>query len=124
MAAAFAGGLLLSIWNPLVKRIWTASFTLYSAGWVIFMLIVFYWLIEVKGWRRWAFPLVVVGMNSIFIYSVGQVLKGWIDRAVAVFTFRFTFIGDLAPVAQASAVLVVMWYMCYWLYQRKVFFKL
>jgi heparan-alpha-glucosaminide N-acetyltransferase len=124
MAAAFAGGLALSIWNPLVKRIWTASFTLYSTGWVVFMLIGFYWLIEVKGYRKWAFPLVVVGMNSIFIYSVGQVLKGWIDRAVAVFTFRYTFIGDLAPVAQACTVLLVMWYMCYWLYQRKILFKL
>jgi len=124
MVAAFAGGLALSIWNPLVKRIWTASFTLYSTGWVVFMLIGFYWLIEVKGWRRWAFPLVVVGMNSIFIYSIGQVLKGWIDRAVAVFTFRYTFIGDLAPVAQATTVLLVMWYLCYWLYQRKIFFKL
>src|SRR6185503_3987338 len=124
MVAAFAGGLALSMWNPLVKRIWTASFTLYSTGWVLFMLIGFYWLIEVKGWRKWAFPLVVVGMNSIFIYSIGQVLKGWIDRAVAVFTFRYTFIGDLAPVAQATTVLLVMWYMCYWLYQRKIFFKL
>jgi predicted acyltransferase len=124
MAAAFAGGLALSIWNPLVKRIWTASFTLYSTGWVIFMLMAFYWLIEVKGYRKWAFPLVVVGMNSIFIYSVGQVLKGWIDRGVAVFTFRYTFIGDLAPVAQACTVLLVMWYLCYWLYQRKIYFKL
>ena len=124
MIAAFALGEALSIWNPLVKRIWTASFTLYSTGWVVLMLLAFYWLIEVKGYRKWAFPLVVVGMNSIFIYSVGQVLKGWIDRAVAVFTFRYTFIGDLAPVAQACTVLLVMWYMCYWLYQRRIYFKL
>jgi predicted acyltransferase len=124
MLVAFAGGLTLSIWNPLIKRIWTASFTLYSTGWVLLMLIAFYWVIEVKGWRKWAFPLVVVGLNSIFIYSIGQVLKAWIDRAVAVFTVRFTFIGDLAPVAQATAVLLVMWYPCYWLYQRKIFFRL
>jgi predicted acyltransferase len=123
-AAAFASGLTLSIWNPPVKRIWTASFTLYSTGWVVVMLMAFYWLIEVRGYRRWAFPLMVVGMNSIFIYSVGQVLKGWIDRAVAVFTFRYTFLGDLAPVAQACTVMLVMWYLCYWLYRRKIFFKL
>jgi predicted acyltransferase len=123
-AAAFAGGLLLSRWNPLVKRLWTSSFTLYSTGWVLLMLIGFYWLIEVKGYHRWAFPLVVVGMNSIFIYSIGQVLRGGIDHAVAVFTGCYTFIGTLAPVAQSCTVLLVMWYMCYWLYQRKIFFKL
>ena len=55
-----------------------------------FIMIAFYWLIEVKGYRKWAFSLVVVEMNSIFIHSVGQVLKGGADRAVAVFTFRYT----------------------------------
>ncbi len=122
-AGAFATGLLLSLWNPMVKRLWTSSFTLYSTGWVLLMLIAFYWLIEVKGYRKWAFPLVVVGMNSIFIYSLGQIMRGGIDRAVAVFTFRYTFIGTLAPVAQACTVLLVMWYACYWLYQRKDIFQ-
>ena len=54
----------------------------------------------------------------------GPIMRGGIDRAVAVFTFRYTWIGTLAPVAQACTVLLVMWYMCYWLYQRKIFFKL
>jgi len=54
-------------WNPIVKRICTSSFTLYSGGWVLLMLLFFYWLVEVKGYRRWIFPLVVVGANSIFI---------------------------------------------------------
>ncbi|MBK9169650.1 MAG: hypothetical protein IPM24_19615 [Bryobacterales bacterium] len=124
MAAAFASGLLLSLWNPLVKRLWTPSFTLYSTGWVLLMLLVFVWMAEVRGWRRPMFPLVVVGMNSIFIYSLSMLLKGWIDRSLAVFTFRFEFLGTIAPVAQACAVLAVMWWACYWLYQRKIFFKL
>ena len=51
-------------------------------------------------------------------------LHEWLDRAVAVFTFRFTFLGTLAPVVQATTVLLVMWYCCYWLYRRKIFFKL
>jgi heparan-alpha-glucosaminide N-acetyltransferase len=124
MVLAFAAGLALRIWIPMIKQLCTPSFILYSLGWVLLMLIAFYWLIEVWGWRRAAFPLVVVGMNSIFIYSVSEVLHEWLDRAVAVFTFRFTFLGTLAPVAQATTVLLVMWYCCYWLYRRKIFFKL
>jgi predicted acyltransferase len=117
-------GWLIHPWNPIIKRICTTSFTLYSAGWVLLMLLGFYWLVEVKGYRKWTFPLVVIGANSIFIYSIHQVLQRWLDRAVGVFTLRFAFLGDFAPVAQSCAVLLVMWCLCYWLYQRRIFFKL
>ncbi len=123
-AACFALGLAIHPWNPIVKRICTTSFTIYSTGWVLLMLLVFYWVIEVAGYRKWTFPLVVVGANSIFIYSVDFVLRGWLDRAIGVFTFHFKWIGTFAPVAQSCAVLAAMWYLCYWLYRRKIFFKL
>jgi len=123
-AACLGLGLIIHPWNPIIKRISTTSFTLYSAGWVLLMLLGFYWAIEVKGYRKWTLPLVVIGANSIFIYSIHQVLQGWLDRAVGVFTLRFAWLGDFAPVAQACTVLLVMWYLCYWLYQRKIFFKL
>jgi len=123
-AACLGLGLIIHPWNPIIKRICTTSFTLYSAGWVLLMLLGFYWAIEVKGYRKWTLPLVVIGANSIFIYSIHQVLQGWLDRAVGVFTLRFAWLGDFAPVAQACTVLLVMWYLCYWLYQRKIFFKL
>jgi heparan-alpha-glucosaminide N-acetyltransferase len=122
--ACLALGLIIHPWNPIIKRICTTSFTLYSAGWVLLMLLAFYWVIEVKGYRRWTFPLVVVGANSIFIYSIDQVLRGWLNRALGVFTLRFEWIGQFAPVAQSCAVLLVMWYLCYWLYKRKIFIKL
>jgi predicted acyltransferase len=121
--SALAGGLALTPFNPMVKRIWTASFTLYSTGWVLLFLVAFVWLIEVKGYRKFAFPLIVVGMNSIFVYVVFQLFRGSIDRALGVLTGRFEFIGTLAPVAQSCATLLVIWYFCYWLYQRKIFFK-
>lgn len=117
-------GLIIHPWNPIIKRICTTSFTLYSTGWILLMLLAFYWLIEVRGYRKWTFPLVVVGANSIFIYSVDNILRGWLDRAVGVFTLQFAWLGDFAPVAQSCAVLLVMCYLCYWLYQRKIFLKL
>jgi predicted acyltransferase len=123
-AACLAIGLLIHPWNPIIKRICTTSFTLYSTGWILLMLLAFYWLVEVKGYRKWTFPLVVVGANAIFIYSVANVLHEWLDNAVGVFTLHYKWLGDFATVAQACTVLLVMWYLCYWLYQRKIFFKL
>jgi predicted acyltransferase len=124
MVLSFALAFAIHPWIPFIKQVGTASFVLYSLGWVLFMLIGFYWLIEVRGYRRWTFPLVVVGMNSIFIYSLSIILAEWLDHAVGVFTFHYNFIGKLAPVAQACTVLFVMWYMCYWLYKRNIFLKL
>jgi len=123
-ALCFASGLVLSLFNPLVKRLWTTSFTLYSAGWVFLMLAAFYWLVEVQGWRQPMFPLLILGMNSIFVYSVSMVLYGWLDRAVGVFSGRFASAGIASPVLQATAVLLAMWYLCYWLYKRKIFFRI
>ena len=126
-----AGGVILSFalafalrpWIPFIKQLCTASFILYSLGWVLAMLIGFYAVVELMGYRRWTFPLVVVGMNSIFIYVLGELLYRWLDGALGVFTFHYRFVGTLAPVAQAITVVAAMWGMCYWLYKRRIFFK-
>lgn len=122
--ACFTFGYLLQPINPMVKRLWTVSFTFWSTGWVLLMLIAFYWIIEVKGYKNWAFPLTVVGMNSIFIYSLGQIgIKGWLDRGLAGFTRKFALFGDLGIIPHQLVVLAFLWYACYWLYQRKIFLK-
>jgi heparan-alpha-glucosaminide N-acetyltransferase len=123
-AISFGAGLGLSFWIPMIKQLCTASFILYSLGWVLLMQMCFYFVVEVLNWRKWTFPLVVVGANSIFIYSLGMILREWLDHAVGVFTFHYQWLGILAPVAQSCTVLAVMWYACYWLYQRKIFLKL
>jgi predicted acyltransferase len=123
-AVCLAAGYAIHPWNPIVKRICTTSFTIYSTGWVLLMLLFFYWLVEVRQYRRWTFPLLVVGANSIFIYSLDEVLRGWLNRAVGVFTFQYSWLGQFAPVAQSCTVLLVMWSLCYWLYRRKIFFSL
>lgn len=124
IAGCFVLGYALEPLNPMVKRIWTASFTLASGAWVLMILLGFYWLVEVRGMKKLAFPLVVVGMNSIFIYSLHMVLHGWINRSVSVFTGSYAFLGDWGAVAQACSVFGVMWYLCYWLYQRKIFIRI
>jgi len=121
--AAFVVGLALSPAIPIVKKLWTASWTFYSTGWVLLMMLAFILLVDVWGWKKPAFPLVVVGMNSIFIYSMGFLIRGSVDHAIGSFSGGFKFIGDLAPVAQHCAILVVFWYLCYFLYKHKIIVK-
>jgi len=121
---ALAEGLALQAVNPMIKRLWTASFTFYSAGWVILMFMLFYWLIEVQNRRKWAFPLVVLAMNSIFIYSFWHVLHGWLYRGLGTFTGNFWFLGQLGAIPQHLVTSFVMWLMCYWLYRQKIVFKI
>lgn len=123
--AGLALGLMLEPFNPMIKRLWTASFTFFSAGWVLLMLAAFYWIVEVKQIKKWTFPLVVVGMNSIFIYSLGQIgIQGWLSRGLGNFTKNFAFLGDLGRIPHNALVMLCLWYVCYWLYRRKIFFKI
>ncbi len=122
--AAFVVGLALAPLVPMVKRLWLGSFTFFSAGWVLLALAACYWLVEVKGWTRWAFPAIVVGTNCIFIYTFSQVLRGWLARGVGNFTGNFAFLGSYGAIPQNLVVLSLMWGLCYWLYQRKIFFKI
>ena len=112
---------------PIVKRVWTSSYTLYSGGWVVLILAGFYALIEWKGWRRWAFPLVVVGMNSIAIYVMswtmseffGNALERHFGSAIAMMagqTFR--------PVLHGFAVMLIFWCILLWMYRRKIFLRI
>ena len=151
LALAAAGGILAGLAFapavPMIKRIWTASFALFAGGWTVLFLLLFYWLIEVKGWRRWSTALVVVGMNSIFAYSLSQLLRPWFDKSILVFskpllTALFDWpnaaravanaasapwpaaVGNGGVVLQAALVLAAQWCVLYWLYRRKIFFKL
>ena len=112
---------------PIVKRIWTSSYTLYSGGLVVLMLAGFYALIEWKGWRRWSFPLLVIGANSIAIY----VMSWTIERFTASALVRhlgpapFAVLGlPFEPVLRGLGVLIVFWLILYWMYRRKIFLRI
>src|SRR5205823_13411152 len=78
-----AAGLLLHFAHicPVVKRIWTPAWTLFSGGLCFLFLAAFCWVIEVKRYRKWAFPLVVIGMNSIAAYCIAHFLEGFISSS-------------------------------------------
>ena len=131
-----AGGLALTVAGyllqalglcPIVKRIWTSSYTLYSGGLVILMLAALYAIVEVKGWRRWAFPLLVIGANSIAIYVMSWTLEHFVASALVRHFGRqpFAVFGPpFEPVLRGAAVLLVFWLLLYWMYRRKLFLKI
>jgi predicted acyltransferase len=112
---------------PIVKRIWTSSYTLYSGGVVVLMLAVFYAMIEVQGWKRWSFPLLVIGANSIAIYVIAHTMEEFIASALVrhLGAAPFAAFGPpFEPVMRGAAVLLVFWLILYWMYRRKIFLKI
>ncbi|GAA4792136.1 DUF5009 domain-containing protein [Olivibacter ginsenosidimutans] len=115
--------------TPIIKRISTSSFVLVSGGWVLFILAGIYWLSDVKGYHRYAWIGTVAGMNAIFIYlffeTVGmQWFNGFIDIFIGGTIRGIGISADIAAILSALSTWIAEWYLCYWLYQHKIFFKL
>ena len=112
---------------PIVKRIWTSSYTLYSGGLTVLMLAGFYALMEWRGWRRWAFPLLVIGANSIAIYVMSWTMEHFVSEALVrhLGAAPFEVFGPpFVPVLRGAGVLVVFWLILYWMYRRKIFLRI
>lgn len=112
---------------PIVKRIWTSAYTLYSGGLVLLMLAGFYALIEWKGRKRWAFPLIVIGMNSIAIYVMSWTMRDFFRQALE--THLGGPIAVLAsptfvPVVYGIGIILIFWVILLWMYRRKIFVRI
>ena len=128
-AAGIALGAVLHVAGiaPLVKRIWTPSWAIFSAGWAAVFLGVFYWVVDVRGWRRWTLPFVVVGMNSIATYVIVHVAEGFMRDAFRTHLGRGTlqvFGAAYEPVVVGALSLLVFWLMLYWMYRRRIFIRI
>ena len=66
--ALLAVAYIWALWFPMIKRIWSSTYVVYAGGWSLLLLALFHWLIDVKGYKKWAFFLIVIGMNAIPIY--------------------------------------------------------
>jgi predicted acyltransferase len=123
---------------PLVKRIWTPSWTLFSTGWCCLILATLYGVIDVLNFRRWTFPLVVVGVNSIAIYCMSMLLKAWTARTLKthlgeeIFRLKvqlgervhYLASAEYEPTVRAVLVGLVFWLACYWMYRQKIFIRI
>ncbi len=113
--------------GPIVKRIWTPSWTLFSGGACFLLLAGFCWIIEVKGYRKWTFPLLVIGMNSIAAYLIAHLFDRFIRDSFHIHLGRdiFKFAGTgLEPLMQGIAVLLAYWLILFWMYRRKIFLRI
>jgi heparan-alpha-glucosaminide N-acetyltransferase len=109
---------------PIVKRLWTPSWVVYSTGWTCWMLAAFYSVIDVGGFRRWAFPLVVVGVNSIAIYLMSQLMRPFVTASLKTHFGQDLFAGPYGPLIRGISILLVFWLICLWLYRQKIYIKI
>src|SRR5262249_8870340 len=111
----------------IVKRVWTSSYTLYSGGLGILILAGFLALIEWNRWRRWAVPLVGVGVNSISPYlmslALSRVFWDALDRHLGWMVARMAG-PTIQPVLHGFAVVLIFWFILFWMYRRKIFLRI
>jgi heparan-alpha-glucosaminide N-acetyltransferase len=129
-AIGIVAGLLLDATGicPSVKRIWTPAWALFSAGCASIGLAAFYAIFDVQRHRTWAFPLVVVGMNSIAVYVMSQLMKPYIRETVQRHLGKEIFAKPagptFAPMIQSATILLVLWLVAFWMYRRRLFLKI
>jgi heparan-alpha-glucosaminide N-acetyltransferase len=128
-AIGIAAGLLLHVSGicPVVKRIWTPSWTLFSGGACFLLLAAFSFVIDIKGYKKWAFPLVVIGMNSIAAYLIAHLFdRFFVDSfCIHLGPNAFQLFGTgLEPLLRGAAVLLMYWLILFWMYRRKIFLRI
>ncbi|MEO6005652.1 MAG: DUF5009 domain-containing protein [Opitutus sp.] len=112
---------------PLVKRIWTPSWTLLSGGCCIVLLAAFHVVIDLKQKGAWLFPLRVIGMNSIAAYCMAHLLEGFVDQSLRTHfgPHVFELAGKTyAPVMHGLMLLALFWLILLWMYKRRLFLKI
>ncbi len=123
-----AGGLLLDQYGycPLVKRIWTPSWAIFSAGAACLLLAAFYLLVDILRLKPLAWPLIVVGMNSIVMYVLAGLSAGWALQMLKTHLGASFFeqFGVYAPIAERVSVVLVFWLFCAWLYRQRIFVRI
>ena len=115
-------GLILGIWHPIIKKIWTSSFVLASSGACFLLMALFYWIIDVKEYRKWTLLFKIIGMNAITAYvlshvinfnTVGHFLLFGLEQYVGGFYWMIQVIGG------SFLLMLILWHM----YKYKIFIK-
>ena len=126
---------------PLVKKVWTSGFTLFSGGWCLLILAALYYIIDIKKVQKWTFPFIVVGMNSIALYCMLWLLGGGmpIEGSEHMHWYHFVdvtlqkhlgsgyagFLGEaLEPLMKNVINGILLWLVCFWMYRKKLFIRI
>jgi heparan-alpha-glucosaminide N-acetyltransferase len=124
-----AAGLLLHFTGvcPIVKRIWTPSWTLFSGGVCFLFLAAFSWFVDVRKHHRIAFPLVVVGMNSIAAYVMAELSRNFVENSFRInlgSRFLDIFGTNLEPFFLGVLTLSAYWLVLYWMFKKRIFVRI
>jgi heparan-alpha-glucosaminide N-acetyltransferase len=132
---------------PIVKRIWTPSWVLFSGAYCFWILGALFLVVDVINLRFWIYPLRIFGMNSILVYMMHQLITGWTVGQIKIHAGQKVFDrmsdrfvswshslgasygavlrdGDYSPIMQSLSVLLVFWLFCWWLYRQRVFLRI
>ncbi len=115
-------GLIWGIWHPIVKKIWSSSFVLFSSGLCFALLALFYWIIDVKGYRKWAFFLKVIGMNAIFAYMISNTIDLPAISENLLFGLE-QYVGDYYHLVTATGGFAILYLLLWYLYKNRTFIK-
>ena len=130
-----AGGIALAAgWSlgalgvcPVVKKLWTPSWVLFSGGWCLLLMALFYLVIDVWQKRAWCFPLLVIGLNSIAAYCMVHLMHEFIPSSLKTHLGARTFniFGTpYEPFLLGSASLLMFWLLLFWMHRRKIFLRI
>jgi predicted acyltransferase len=128
-AILFAFAILLNVSgiNPIVKRIWTPAWTLFSGGWCFVLLAAFYFVVDVKNAKSWFFPLIVIGTNSIAAYIIAHTIDRFIDESFRIHISRnydLIFGEGMRTLVSGAIILLIEWWILYWMYTKKLFIRI
>lgn len=115
--------------TPIIKKIATSSFTLVSLGWCLLGICLFYWWIDCKNHRRYTGFFTIVGMNSIFIYLFIEIVgsrffNGWVATLTGGLLEMMHAPEIISNIISSLCIFALEWWICYWLYKNKIYFKL
>jgi predicted acyltransferase len=125
--AGLAIGYGLDLVTPIIKRISTSTFVFASGGWTFLALAFSFWLIDMMKVKKGVKFFSIVGMNPLFIYLFAHVGGAQLVRQIVfpVANSGLSWAGELTVnIAASIMALMGLWYICYWLYKRKIFIKI
>ena len=114
------------IWNlhfPIFKRMWTSSFIMLTSGLAFLSMGLFYLIIDILKFQKWAFFFVVVGMNSLTIYMIYRFVNFRYTSRLLFEGFYKPLGENWMPVMESLGALGLVWLLLYFLYRKKIFFK-
>jgi predicted acyltransferase len=119
--SGIALALVLSTFYPIIKACWTVPFNLLTSGIGFLLMMSFYWIIDVKGWKKWSFFFRVIGMNSIFIYLLYDLVD--VGRT-SKYIFGWTVLwGEFGQLISVIGTIMLVWSLLYYMYKKGIFLR-